>query len=168
MDFILPATADNAEGTLDSGIASDALLIPLSTDEGAEFPTIINADTTSAGTSTTLNATGIAATLSAAGIVAGAFIENLDDGSHAFILSIATNALTTTALQGGSGNDWGNGDNYAINRFIVTLNARNSSGVITSSEKVLIDSRSGDNLTCLLYTSPSPRDGLLSRMPSSA
>ena len=24
------------------------------------------------------------------------------------------------------------------------------------------------NLTCLLYTSPSPRDGLLSRMPSSA
>ena len=25
-----------------------------------------------------------------------------------------------------------------------------------------------DILTCLLYTSPSPRDGLLSRMPSSA
>ena len=24
------------------------------------------------------------------------------------------------------------------------------------------------NLSCLLYTSPSPRDGLLSRMPSSA
>ena len=24
------------------------------------------------------------------------------------------------------------------------------------------------NVTCLLYTSPSPRDGLLSRMPSSA
>ena len=26
----------------------------------------------------------------------------------------------------------------------------------------------GDNNRCLLYTSPSPRDGLLSRMPSSA
>ena len=26
----------------------------------------------------------------------------------------------------------------------------------------------GPNNTCLLYTSPSPRDGLLSRMPSSA
>ena len=26
----------------------------------------------------------------------------------------------------------------------------------------------GQSLTCLLYTSPSPRDGLLSRMPSSA
>ena len=25
-----------------------------------------------------------------------------------------------------------------------------------------------DNKSCLLYTSPSPRDGLLSRMPSSA
>ena len=27
---------------------------------------------------------------------------------------------------------------------------------------------SGQEYTCLLYTSPSPRDGLLSRMPSSA
>ena len=26
----------------------------------------------------------------------------------------------------------------------------------------------GQSFTCLLYTSPSPRDGLLSRMPSSA
>ena len=26
----------------------------------------------------------------------------------------------------------------------------------------------GNNICCLLYTSPSPRDGLLSRMPSSA
>ena len=29
-------------------------------------------------------------------------------------------------------------------------------------------SKSGNNILCLLYTSPSPRDGLLSRMPSSA
>ena len=28
--------------------------------------------------------------------------------------------------------------------------------------------KSGSHSTCLLYTSPSPRDGLLSRMPSSA
>ena len=27
---------------------------------------------------------------------------------------------------------------------------------------------SGESMSCLLYTSPSPRDGLLSRMPSSA
>ena len=31
-----------------------------------------------------------------------------------------------------------------------------------------VSSRIGGKRTCLLYTSPSPRDGLLSRMPSSA
>ena len=35
-------------------------------------------------------------------------------------------------------------------------------------EAVNVGSHSGTILTCLLYTSPSPRDGLLSRMPSSA
>ena len=29
-------------------------------------------------------------------------------------------------------------------------------------------SKDGDDISCLLYTSPSPRDGLLARMPSSA
>ena len=32
----------------------------------------------------------------------------------------------------------------------------------------LINGIVAERLTCLLYTSPSPRDGLLSRMPSSA
>ena len=32
----------------------------------------------------------------------------------------------------------------------------------------LVDNKAGQATTCLLYTSPSPRDGLLSRMPSSA
>ena len=37
-------------------------------------------------------------------------------------------------------------------------------------KQFLVCGTTGDgwNLTCLLYTSPSPRDGLLSRMPSSA
>ena len=35
--------------------------------------------------------------------------------------------------------------------------------------EVLIENHAiGLNFPCLLYTSPSPRDGLLSRMPSSA
>ena len=41
----------------------------------------------------------------------------------------------------------------------------------TLGQSVLIDNRGGAGGTvgtCLLYTSPSPRDGLLSRMPSSA
>ena len=33
---------------------------------------------------------------------------------------------------------------------------------------ILNDKKITDNYSCLLYTSPSPRDGLLSRMPSSA
>ena len=38
-----------------------------------------------------------------------------------------------------------------------------------NSDQVLIKVLgAGINNTCLLYTSPSPRDGLLSRMPSSA
>ena len=36
------------------------------------------------------------------------------------------------------------------------------------NEKDLIKQNDGTFKTCLLYTSPSPRDGLLSRMPSSA
>ena len=41
---------------------------------------------------------------------------------------------------------------------------------IPSFDYLLIGYRSGknDSSVCLLYTSPSPRDGLLSRMPSSA
>ena len=38
---------------------------------------------------------------------------------------------------------------------------------IAEFEEVLALSDGGE-VTCLLYTSPSPRDGLLSRMPSSA
>ena len=38
----------------------------------------------------------------------------------------------------------------------------------SSSSDYLSESSEEDNESCLLYTSPSPRDGLLSRMPSSA
>ena len=48
---------------------------------------------------------------------------------------------------------------------IVTLIGPNGSGKTTSAKMILNILKSDD---CLLYTSPSPRDGLLSRMPSSA
>ena len=38
---------------------------------------------------------------------------------------------------------------------------------LTNLQEYPVDSHRS-NLNCLLYTSPSPRDGLLSRMPSSA
>ena len=40
--------------------------------------------------------------------------------------------------------------------------------VDTAMPQVEVRSRRIGGATCLLYTSPSPRDGLLSRMPSSA
>ena len=39
---------------------------------------------------------------------------------------------------------------------------------VNEKTKVTIDELRTSNTSCLLYTSPSPRDGLLSRMPSSA
>ena len=39
---------------------------------------------------------------------------------------------------------------------------------LADSIPMLIISSVNDHISCLLYTSPSPRDGLLSRMPSSA
>ena len=74
-------------------------------------------------------------------------------------------------------------NNAADNRV---LTATGSANVLNAESNVHIDGSgrlmvgttteghaAGDNLTvadsgCLLYTSPSPRDGLLSRMPSSA
>ena len=41
-------------------------------------------------------------------------------------------------------------------------------GFITTGIKVLSDTKVGDTICCLLYTSPSPRDVSSSRMPSSA
>ena len=38
----------------------------------------------------------------------------------------------------------------------------------SESQQSESENQSAHSLTCLLYTSPSPRDGLLSRMPSSA
>ena len=48
---------------------------------------------------------------------------------------------------------------------------KESKGKITFSDKVTTSLKNKvkeQSQTCLLYTSPSPRDGLLSRMPSSA
>ena len=39
---------------------------------------------------------------------------------------------------------------------------------ISDIRKLITENRIKNKLSCLLYTSPSPRDGLLSRMPSSA
>ena len=53
-----------------------------------------------------------------------------------------------------------NGINILADAVKVTLGPK--------GRNVVIDKSFGSPRTCLLYTSPSPRDGLLSRMPSSA
>ena len=50
--------------------------------------------------------------------------------------------------------------------FILTLGMAVDANVLIN-ERIRQELRDGRN-ACLLYTSPSPRDGLLSRMPSSA
>ena len=73
------------------------------------------------------------------------------------------------------------GDGVAVVRFLNEVCSTSASDVYTpqeggaatglSAQKLdfeLDDSVKGSIKTCLLYTSPSPRDGLLSRMPSSA
>ena len=70
----------------------------------------------------------------------------------------------------GTGNGDGNGTNLADKRW-------RRSGMIKRRGGEDGESKAGEcthvmhgrsHMTCLLYTSPSPRDGLLSRMPSSA
>ena len=51
----------------------------------------------------------------------------------------------------------------ALTNYQVTVRA--GGHILFQAEEALIGVR---DVTCLLYTSPSPRDGLLSRMPSSA
>ena len=54
------------------------------------------------------------------------------------------------------------GGQTSANEFI-----NNQAGTIDGTQTVENGVLAGP-ITCLLYTSPSPRDGLLSRMPSSA
>ena len=49
--------------------------------------------------------------------------------------------------------------------FVAHIKGQKSHAIVTQALKIL---ENLDHRGCLLYTSPSPRDGLLSRMPSSA
>ena len=96
------------------------------------------------------------------------------DGSNEFsvpanISDINQQGNNTNAVVTQSNNNAGGSSNTArIDQFA-------SDGPDTSTvpsgfalEAVITQNGSGNQSSCLLYTSPSPRDGLLSRMPSSA
>ena len=70
-------------------------------------------------------------------------------------------ALVGTVLGGVWANDsWG--------RFWGWDPKENGALMICLGALIMLHARMGGYINCLLYTSPSPRDGLLSRMPSSA
>ena len=56
----------------------------------------------------------------------------------------------------------------AVWPLIDQMNPDASVKALASTEVDVSRVEKGQSITCLLYTSPSPRDGLLSRMPSSA
>jgi hypothetical protein len=134
---------DNSVGRLASGISAGSLSIPMQAGQGALFPTTFYGVTTSLGTATLLNCTGI----QALGVVAGMIIQNITDGSYAIVLSVSTNSVTTTNLKGGSANVWGNTEKWVVNPFVVTLVNYDTDGVtVLKREKVLIDYRTTDTL----------------------
>lgn len=147
MTLSIYSTEDQAEGQLLASILAGDLSLTLNSSEGDEFPQPIIGAATSGGDAITLNSTGI----QAKNVAVGDFVENVTDGSLAIIVSVSTDSVTTTTLRGGSGNTWDNSDEWAINRFVGTLQERsvNASGVITvvKEEKVLIGNRVGDIFT---------------------
>ena len=72
-------------------------------------------------------------------------------------------AIGAYTLQGGSGATGGDGGNIAVG-----YKAGYLVGTSAAADNVLIGKEAGYHVTCLLYTSPSPRDRTRSRMPSSA
>ena len=114
------------------------------------------------------------------------FVDNYDSDYFNYINDLSFNKvkLLRTAMPGTNAEDyimnlielqvWSKNVNIASskNGGITDTNMINyisgSGGRPVSNITNEILSEDGDGNTCLLYTSPSPRDGLLSRMPSSA
>ena len=135
---------DNVAAQLNAGITASSSSLVLKSGNGAQFPTTYGGTTTSIGSSTVLNCTGIGAS----GVAVGDIVENVTDGSYGVVKVVNTDSLYTTRLKGGTSNTWGNAQKWAINRFIVTLISYDTDGVtVLKREKVLIDSRSSDTLT---------------------
>ena len=91
-------------------------------------------------------------------------IVNLLDNTGSPVLDAAGNPITTVSDSVGSYEFHGLPDGQYQIQFIapagLQLTSQNGANNGTDSD--------ADPITCLLYTSPSPRDATLSRMPSSA
>ena len=84
------------------------------------------------------------------------------DGSQLTGVGGAVGGATTNAVF------YENDNSVDVSYTITSGKNAMAAGPIAIKSGVTVTVPSGSFLTCLLYTSPSPRDGLLSRMPSSA
>ena len=103
------------------------------------------------GDSLTYTMSGAPSTLSiSSGTISGTPL-NADVGTHTIV-------VTAT-----------DGSNAAVSdTFVLTVTNTNDAPTITSTADTSAEEDEAYSYTCLLYTSPSPRDATLSRMPSSA
>lgn len=143
------AVKNNAEGHLDGSINAGSTSIALETGDGALFPLALTGTATSSGDTDTLNDTGIAAT----GIEEGDTIYNVNDASWAVVVSVSTNSIETTPLQGGSDNLWQSGDVWITNPFVATFVQYNTQDTpesgVSKRERALVYRSSGDTLVAL-------------------
>lgn len=141
--YYIPAVENNVEATLLGSLGASGTSVVLNSGDAAQLPTIYTGTATSAGDETTLNDTGAFAS----DIAVGDVIENLTDGSVAVVTEITSNdSIRTTPLEGGSNNDWGSGDEWIVNSFVVTA-TQFSSGAISKQERMKVVAVSSDTLT---------------------
>ena len=93
----------------------------------------------------------------------GKWNDNAENGFYRGIIEVTSNpglvGLETSIYHGK--------EESLVN--VTVVRTQGSDGVLSIDyDTVDISAIAGEDYDCLLYTSPSPRDGLLSRMPSSA
>ena len=93
-----------------------------------------------------------------------------DEAAHAEAVADSLSRVgydCTVATSGAEGMAMLGRDAYEV--IVTDLRMKDSTGLeLLAKSKELLPDAEVILVTCLLYTSPSPRDGLLSRMPSSA
>lgn len=135
MTFKLLSATNDAESKLNSHLLASGTSFTLPSGNGSLYPVGYNANTTSLGTSTTLNKTGIQAELTALGLGIDDVIKNNTTGYSAVIVSVSTNSVTTSELESGV---WGNGDEVSIGGCSIKLQTKDSNGNPTKFEKILV------------------------------
>ena len=166
--------------------SADGLNLNAGTNDITQTGTITAGATSLTGSAITL---GSANALGAITVTSGDGDVSITEANDVLVASITRSGTSNSvSLVATSGNITDDSDDAEDIVSVYTLNATatgsialdtnvvetsltsSSSGTVTIDETnaVTLTSVSAQNGFCLLYTSPSPRDGLLSRMPSSA